>query len=140
MRRLLDGLKAVHSTSRSYGDGGRQAGYIGEENSMPVARADARQEAVHPVVRTHPETGRKALYVNEVFTIRFEGMSEAESRPLLQYLWRHAVRPEFTSRFRWRPGSVAFWDNRCTQHYAINDYHGQRREMHRVTVEGDRPV
>jgi len=140
LRRLLDGLKAVHSTARSYGDGGRQAGYIGEEGSMPVARPDARQEAVHPVVRTHSETGRKALYVNEVFTIHFEGMSEAESRPLLEYLWRHSVRPEFTCRFRWRAGSVAFWDNRCTQHYAINDYHGRRREMHRVTVEGDRPA
>ena len=140
LRERLDGMRAVHSTRRSYGDGGRQAGYIGEEGSMPVARQDAPPEAEHPVVRTHPETGRKALYVNEVFTLRFAGMTEEESRPLLEYLWRHAARPEFTCRFRWRTGSIAFWDNRATQHYAINDYHGARREMHRITVEGDRPV
>jgi taurine dioxygenase len=140
LRAQLDGMRAVHSTSRSYGAGGRDGGYIGEEGSMPVAKAGAEHEVEHPVVRTHPETGRKALYVNEVFTTRFCGMSEAESRPLLEYLWRHAARPEFTCRFRWRAGSVAFWDNRSTQHYAINDYHGERREMHRVTVEGDRPT
>jgi hypothetical protein len=77
-----------------------------------------------------------ALYVNPAFTLRFEGWSEADSRPLLEHLYRHATRPEFTCRFRWAPGSVAFWDNRATWHYAANDYHGERRLMHRITVGG----
>ena len=100
----------------------------------------ALAETEHPVVRTHVETGRKSLYVNRTFTVRFKDMTEAESAPLLNYLCDHAVRPEFTCRFRWQAGSIAFWDNRCVQHNAINDYHGQRRVMHRVTIEGERPV
>ena len=95
--------------------------------------------AEHPVVRTHPETGRQALYVNVGHTVRFRGMTEEESAPLLEFLFRHQVRPEFTCRFRWRTGSLAFWDNRCTQHNPINDYHGHRRVMHRITLAGDRP-
>jgi taurine dioxygenase len=93
----------------------------------------------HPVVRTHPETGRKSLYVNRGHTQRFEGWSEDESAPLLEYLFAHQIHPEFTCRFRWSPGSLAFWDNRCTLHYPINDYHGFRRVMHRVTITGDIP-
>ena len=93
----------------------------------------------HPVVRTHPETGHKALYLNFGHTARFRGWTEQESAPLLDYLFTHQVKPEFTCRFQWEPGSLAFWDNRCAQHYPVNDYHGFRRVMHRVTLEGDPP-
>ena len=93
----------------------------------------------HPVVRTHPDTRRKALYLNRSHTRYFRGMSEAESAPLIEYLATHVVRPEFTCRFRWTPGAVAVWDNRTTQHCALNDYHGHRRRMQRVTVRGDQP-
>jgi taurine dioxygenase len=135
MKRLLEGLVAVNSSAAA------DVSRTREDRLRDSARADARKEytAVHPVVRVHPETGRRALYVNVAHTVRFEGMTEEESAPLLQYLYRHQVRPEFTCRFRWRPGSLAFWDNRCAQHNAINDYHGQRRLLHRITLAGDRP-
>jgi taurine dioxygenase len=90
-------------------------------------------------VRVHPETGRKALYVNIAHTIGIEGLTAEESAPILGYLYQHQIRPEFTCRFRWRPGSLAFWDNRCAQHNAINDYQGHRRLLHRITLAGDAP-
>jgi taurine dioxygenase len=96
----------------------------------------AIQDAVHPVVIRHPETGRKALYVNPGFTLRFDGWTDEESRPLLDYLYRRAVRPEFTTPFHWREGSLAFWDNRSTWHFAVNDHHGERRLLHRITIAG----
>jgi taurine dioxygenase len=141
MKRTLDGLNAVHSANAQYGvDGLSEANRHNDKRSMkPKTSEDAKAEMIHPVVRTHPETGRKALYVNIGFTQRFEGWTKDESRPLLRWLYEHCAKPEFTCRFSWRKNSVAFWDNRCTQHYALNDYHGYRREMHRVTVEGDRP-
>jgi alpha-ketoglutarate-dependent taurine dioxygenase len=92
--------------------------------------------AVHPVVISHPETGRPNLYVNSSFTTHFEGWTEKESKPLLEVLYQHAARPEFQTRFRWEEGSIAFWDNRATWHYALNDYQGERRLMHRITIEG----
>ena len=135
LRRLLDGLVAVNSSAKA------DVTKTREDRIRDGARAGARAEyeALHPVVRTHPETGRRALYVNGGHTVRFKDMTEAESEPLLDFLFAHLVRPEFTCRFRWEPGSLAFWDNRCAQHNPINDYHGFRRVMHRVTLAGDRP-
>ena len=96
-------------------------------------------EAIHPVVRTHPETKKKCLYINQAHTTHFVGMSEEESMPVLKYLFKHQINSEFTCRFKWKKGSVAIWDNRCTLHNPINDYHGSRRLMHRITFQGDKP-
>jgi taurine dioxygenase len=135
MKRIVDGLDAVNSSAKA------DVSRTREDRIRDGARADAKKEYVaeHPVVRTHPETGRKALYVNLGHTDRFVGMTQEESAPILNYLFQHQVRPEFTCRFSWRPGSIAFWDNRCAQHNPVNDYHGFRRVMHRVTLAGDRP-
>ena len=140
MKKMLDGMTAIHSARRPYGLNAARAHDYGPSSMRFVSTRQAHAEIEHPVVRTHGETGRKALYVNRTFTLRFKDMTEDESAPLLHYLCDHAVRPEFTCRFRWRPNSIAFWDNRCVQHNAINDYRGQRRVMHRVTIEGERPV
>ena len=133
-RRMLDGLIGISSSlkadaSRTREDRLRAAGV---EHKALIAE--------HPVVRTHPETGRKALYVNVGHTTHFKGLTEDESCPLLEFLFQHQVRPEFTCRFRWEPGSLAFWDNRCAQHNPVNDYQGFRRVMHRVTLAGNKPV
>ena len=140
MKRMLDGMIAVHSARRPYGPNAKRAQEYGPSSMRFLFDEAALAEIEHPVVRTHAETGRKALYVNRTFTLRFKDMTEEESAPLLNYLCDHAVRPEFTCRFRWRPNAIAFWDNRCVQHNAINDYRGQRRVMHRVTIEGERPI
>jgi taurine dioxygenase len=136
LKRLLAPLRAVNSSAKA------DVTKTREDRVKDSAREDARQvyEAEHPVVRTHPETGRRALYVNTGHTTRFAGMTEAESAPLLRFLFEHQVRPEFTCRFSWQPGSIAFWDNRCCLHNPVNDYHGFRRVMHRVTLAGDRPA
>ncbi|MGB8437343.1 MAG: TauD/TfdA family dioxygenase [Burkholderiales bacterium] len=135
MRRVLGGLRAVSSSAKA------DVSRTREDRIRSDGRADGPEEYVaeHPVVRTHPETGRKALYVNIAHTVRFVDMTEAESAPLLAYLFAHQVRPEHTCRFVWQPGSIALWDNRCTQHNPVNDYHGHRRVMHRITLAGDRP-
>jgi taurine dioxygenase len=140
MKRLLLGMTAIHSARRPYGVNSARAQAYGPSSMRFNFSQKAHDEIEHPVIRTHGETGRKALYVNRTFTLRFTDMSEGESAPLLNYLCDHAVRPEFTCRFRWCSGSLAFWDNRAVQHNAINDYHGQRRVMHRVTIEGERPA
>ncbi|MBL6761432.1 MAG: TauD/TfdA family dioxygenase [PS1 clade bacterium] len=133
LKKTLEGMNAVHSSRHVFGD---QAEYQKSLDDRLSNTELATQDAVHPVVITHPESGRKALYVNPGFTIHFEGWSAAESKPLLDYLYHHATLMEHTTRFKWAEGSIAIWDNRCTWHYALNDYHGARREMHRITVEG----
>jgi taurine dioxygenase len=134
LKRTLDHLSGISSSlkadaSRTREDAQRA---VGAERKVLIAE--------HPVVRTHPETGRRALYVNVGHTTGFKGWTEEESKPLLEFLFRHQVKPEFTCRFHWEPGSLAFWDNRCVQHNPVNDYHGFKRVMHRVTLAGDRPV
>jgi taurine dioxygenase len=138
LQRLLEGMKVMHSAKRSYGP---QGAYADDDlKSMRIkASEEGTREQAHPCIRTHPENGRSILFVNWVYAIRFEDMTEEESAPLLDYLNRHSQRPEFQVRFRWRKGSLALWDNRSTQHIAVNDYAGYRRVMDRVTIAGDRP-
>ena len=133
LKRTLEGLSAVHGSRHVFGPGGfndqrDDARYHNQEA--------ATQEAVHPVIIRHPRSGRPALYVNRAFTLRIDGWTELESQPLLQFLYGVGARPENTCRFRWERGSVAFWDNRATWHYALDDYPGERRRMHRVTIDG----
>ncbi|MBI3676722.1 MAG: TauD/TfdA family dioxygenase [Proteobacteria bacterium] len=131
-KKEIAGLKAVHSNAHVFGSNA----YYDNPERREFSNDAAVGEAVHPVAITHPLSGRKALYVNPGFTLRFEGKSPEESRPLLHQLFAHAMKPEFSSRFQWRPGSIAFWDNRATWHFALNDYHGEERLMHRITVAG----
>ncbi len=129
MKQMLTELKVVQSSAKA-GAARSRADRL-EAASAPEPDV---LEAAHPVVRIHPETGRKTLFVNYGHSVRFQGMTEEESEPVLSYLFRHQTRPEFTCRFQWAVGSMAMWDNRCTQHNPINDYHGFRREMHRVSI------
>ncbi len=135
LRDFLDGLTAINSAAK-----GSAAATRSDRVSDAGTGRQEVLEAEHPVVRTHPETGRKALYVNTGHTIRFGGMTEAESTPILEFLYQHQIKPEFCCRFVWSPGAMAFWDNRCAQHYPINDYHGHTRLLHRITLKGDKPV
>lgn len=134
MRHFLDGLTAVHSSRHVFGPETRdsEAATTGRLQNADAATQDAR----HPVVITHPLSGRRGLFVNPVFTTHIEGLSEPESTALLTMLYEHCRQPEFQCRVRWREGDITMWDNRATWHKAINDYHGYRRLMHRVTVEG----
>ena len=139
MKRYLEGMTALHSTGRAQFEKTHERLDDRERESI---RAQSRgvEEIEHPAVRTHPITGRKALFVNSLFTQRLRGVTRRESQAVLAYLFEHLKQPELTCRFRWEKGSVAFWDNRCTQHYAIADYGDATRIMHRVTINGDRPV
>jgi len=135
LKKVLDGLIGVSSSAKA--DVSRT-----REDALKQAGAGATPkmlQAEHPIVRTHPETGRKALYTSDAHTAYIKGWTEAESLALLRFLWQHQVKSEFTCRFRWGVGSLAFWDNRCAMHNPINDYHGFRRVMHRITLAGDRP-
>ncbi len=136
MQRLLDGLTGISSSAKA------DVSKTREDRIKSDGKEAAPQEyrAEHPVVRTHPETGRKALYVNVAHTAGIKGMTDEESAPILNFLFAHQVKPEFTCRFAWEPNAIAFWDNRCVQHNPVNDYHGFRRVMHRITLQGDKPA
>lgn len=136
MKRLLEGLRGVSSSAKADVSRTRED----RIKSDGTAQANTELRALHPVVRTHPETGRRALYVNVAHTVGIDGLADEESAPLLQFLFQHQVKPEFTCRFSWQVGSLAFWDNRSVQHNPINDYHGFRRLMHRITLRGDTPA
>ena len=137
LQRLLDGLTATHDFTKSFP--------LERFGSTPedFARWDQTRKnnppLSHPVIRTHPVSGRKSLFVNEGFTTRINELSEAESEAILKLLFAHATRPEFIVRWRWQANDIAFWDNRVTQHYAVDDYRPQRRVMHRATILGDVP-
>ncbi len=137
LRRMLSKMRAEHSSRHVFGE----TAYVDIDPEDLGGRfgntAAATQDALHPVIIRHPLSGRPALYVNSDFTVRFEGWTQEESQPLLDYLYAHASRHEFTCRFRWHKGSMAIWDNRATHHMALNDYHGERRLMHRITIEGE---
>ena len=131
MQKMLIGLRAVHSSRHVFGDENK----LGDR----FQNADqAVQDAIHPAVISHPESARSALYVNPNFTLRFDGWTQDESTPILNYLYQIAIRPENTIRYPWSVNTLAIWDNRCTWHYAMNDYHGEKRLMHRITLEGTR--
>ena len=132
----LLGMRAINSSAKA------EVSRTREDRLRDAARTDDAQvfEAVHPVARTHPETGRRALFINPAHTVRFDGMSEADSAPLLELLFLHQIAPAFTCRVRWKPGTLAIWDNRQLLHFPINDYDGHRRVMHRITLAGDVPV
>ncbi len=142
MQAMLAPLKVVAKGegTKKYGGKSRREFY-GERLATVRVKdpGDLQTISAHPVVRTHPETGRKALYIGSHVN-EFEGMSEAESTPLVDFLMEHSIRPEFTCRFRWQSGSLALWDNRCTMHFAINDYSAGSRLMHRITIRGNVPV
>jgi taurine dioxygenase len=139
MKKMLEGLTAIYSSEKGYsGKRAERMKSLGGLKDLVVVEVESF-ESEHPVVRTHPETGRKGLYISKSHTLRFADMTVEESTPLIDYLSTFAVRPEFTFRLQWEPRTLTIWDNRCTKHFAIDDYAGKRRRMHRVTIEGDRP-
>lgn len=138
MKAALTSLKAVHSATRSYGP---QATLKNHLENMMINNDDQEPDTqLHPVVCMHPVTKRPALWINPTYTIRFENMTQAESKPLLDYLNQLIVSPQFCCRVRWQSGTLTLWDNRCTQHCATSDYQGHRREMWRTTVAGETPT
>lgn len=135
MKRYLEPLEAVHSFAHGF------------RHSLAGPDGHRLQQAVrdnpptkHPVIRVHPVSGKRCIFVNPLFTTHIAGVPEPESRAILAFLWAHAVSPEYTVRFAWSPRAIAFWDNRATQHRPVNDHGLQHRMLHRVTVDGDRPV
>ena len=137
LRGLLDPLDAVHDLARAFPPQHRAVQESGADKYAEKMKANP--PVLHPVVRTHPETGEDCLFVNEGFTTAIQGLAKKESDDLLAFLFAHVNRPEFAMRWRWKPNTLAMWDNRCTQHYAVNDYLPHRRIMHRATLKGSRP-
>jgi len=137
MKKTLLGLRAEHSSRHVFGEFAIDDRDIDDPGGRFCNATAATQDAVHPVIIRHPLSGRPALYVNGDFTVKFEGWTKDESQPLLSFLYQHLQKNEFTCRFRWQKGSMAIWDNRATQHYAMNDYQGELRLMHRITIEGE---
>jgi len=135
LKDTLRGMKAWHSSRHIFGAAARADSESAKTGRIKNAEA-ATQDSLHPCVITHPLSGREALYVNPEFTTHFDGWSAAESKALIDFLEHHCTLPEFTCRVRWRPGTITIWDNRSTWHKAVNDYHGHRRLMHRITIEG----
>lgn len=133
LQQTLQSLRAIHSNTHLYGKDGY---YSTTDLADQLTGMDSVGDATHPVIIKHPDSGRQALYVNPGHTIGFEGWSIKESRALLDYLYSHVDQPEFTCQFNWLPGSVVLWDNRSTWHFAQNDYQGQSRLMHRITLAG----
>lgn len=140
MRRMLEGLRAIHSAARPYGLSGAYANEAPGRSMTIITSVEAEKTFAHPLVRIHPVTGRPTLFVNPVYTIGVEGMTEAESAALLGFLFKHMTDEAFVYRHVWRPDMLTMWDNRCTLHNATGGYDGHRRVMHRTTVAGDRPV
>jgi taurine dioxygenase len=146
MQRLLQGVRTWNVGDRKRLGrtheitAARDGRYVGNATMAAKVKdpGELVTESIHPLVRTHPETGRKALYLSN-HTQTLDGFKLEEAQPILAFLADHAVEPEFTCRFRWEVGSLAIWDNRCTQHRALNDYPGKRRRMHRITIAGDTP-
>lgn len=134
---LLDGLTATHDFTKSFPL--ERFGSTPEDLARWEQTRKNNPPLSHPVIRTHPVNGRKSLFVNEGFTTKINELSEAESEAILKLLFAHATRPEYTIRWRWQENDVAFWDNRVTQHYAVDDYRPNRRVMHRATILGDAP-
>jgi taurine dioxygenase len=141
MKAMLKDVKTFNVGDRfkNMGGGSRAERYAGNKSMAGKVRDPGNQitEAHHPLFRTHPETGRTSLYIGS-HTQGLEGMRAEEADPIIDYLRRHSIRPEYLCRFRWEPGSLAIWDNRCVQHYAVPDYN-ERRRMHRITIAGDVP-
>ncbi len=140
LRTTLDGLNVVHSAGWAYSTDGVLARNAQGRSMQINTTDDALAEYSHPAVPTHPESGAKVLFVNQTYSVRFDGWSTADSAPLLQQLYTHSTRDAFTCRFRWTPNTLAIWDNRSTQHNALNGYRGTRRELHRTTVAGTAPI
>ena len=140
MKALLDPLRAIQTAWPHGTKGPGMNDAVSRSIGMVRNDPSADREVFQPVVRVHSITGRKALFVNPVYTQRFESMTVEESRPLLEYLFAHAAKAEFTCRLRWEPGTLAVWDNRCLLHLAINDYDGSRRLLHRTTVAGEQAI
>jgi taurine dioxygenase len=137
LKKMLGSMRAEHSSRHAFGVPAYFNADVDDIGGRLGNTEAATQDALHPVIIRHPLSGRPALYVNGDFTVKFEGWTQAESQPLLDYLYAHASQNEFTCRFNWRKGSMAIWDNRATHHCALNDYHGERRLMHRITIDGE---